>query len=121
MSYPVYKLLHLVGLFLVFTSMGGLVLHAAQGGSRHGLARGLVFGTHGIGLLLLLVSGFGMLARLGMTSNIPGWAWAKVVVWLVIGGLAALPLRVPALARPLWVVVPILGTLAAWLALFEPF
>lgn len=122
MSLLFYKVLHIVGLILVFSSVGGMALHAAQGGTRATMtSRGLVFGTHGIGLLLVFVSGFGMLAKLGMTSGIPGWAVAKIGVWVVLGGVVALPLRWPALARPLWLAAPVLGGVAAWLALYKPF
>lgn len=122
MPFEVYKLLHLIGLFLIFVSLGGLLLHVAQGGTRQSLGnRQLVFATHGFGLLLVLVSGFGMLAKLGIMANMPGWVWAKIVVWILIGGVVALPLRVQASAKPLWLLLPLLGGLAAWLAIFKPF
>lgn len=121
LSLQVYKLAHLLGLFLVFTSLGGLVLHAMNGGDRESnQRRGLVFATHGIGLLLVLVSGFGMLARLGI-HGVPGWAAVKLVIWLVIGGLVALPQRVPAASRFVWFLAPALALVAGWLALYKPF
>ncbi|MFT4625010.1 MAG: hypothetical protein ACI8PZ_003676 [Myxococcota bacterium] len=121
-SLQVYKLVHMFGLFLLFTSVGGIALHAANGGTRDSnTARGLAFGTHGIGLLLVFVSGFGMLARLGMTAGVPGWAVAKLVIWLAIGGLVMLPQRAPGTAKAVWFGAPVLAAVAVWLAITKPF
>ena len=47
-------------------------------------ARKLAGMTHGIALLLILFTGFGMIAKLGL--GFPLWVWVKlVVIWLVIG------------------------------------
>jgi len=45
---------------------------------------------HGIGLLVSLVSGFGMLAKMGMSWPWPLWIWIKVALWLVLGFLPVL-------------------------------
>ena len=121
MPFELYKVAHLFGLFLVFSSTGALALHVAQGGTRADLQRGLVFGTHGIGLLIVLISGFGMLGKLGLMAAFPGWAVGKLVLWLIVGGIVAVPLRAPASARPLWFVLPTLGAIGGWLALSKPF
>ncbi len=122
MPYEVYKILHIIGLVSIWAALGGATLHAMNGGTKAtNPSRKLVAATHGIGLFLMLLGGFGMLARLGLTQGLPGWAIAKVVLWLVVGALLAVPLRVPSLAKPLWFAMPLFAGLGAWLALSKPF
>jgi hypothetical protein len=104
-------------------ALGGVAIHAANAGTRESsLTRRLLTAAHGIALLLILVGGFGMLARLGLASGgLPGWIWAKLVIWMLFGALAALPYRRPQLARPVFLTLPLLGLAAAWLALTKPF
>jgi hypothetical protein len=118
-----YKLVHIFGILLTFVALGGLALHAVNGGTKESnRGRRLVAASYGLGLLLILVGGFGMLARLGVASaGLPGWVWAKLVIWLAIGGLLALPYRKPESGRFLWWLGPLLGVVAGWLALYKPF
>lgn len=121
-SYSVYKLVHILGILVLFLALGGLTLHAANGGDRSANhRRKMVMATHGIGLFVILLGGFGMLARLGVTAGMPGWIWAKLGIWVLLAGLVMLPYRFPVLARPLWLIVPVLGTAAAYMALYKPF
>ncbi len=121
MSYETYKLIHLISGFLLFSIAGGVALYAANGGDKAGnTLRKLVGILHGIALLGILVAGFGLLARLGI-GGIPGWVWAKLVVWLVIGGIATLPYKRPQLGKVFLWLVPLLGGVAAWLAVAKPF
>jgi uncharacterized membrane protein len=121
-SQSIYKLLHLAGILFVFVSVGGLAVHAANGGTRASNAlRKLIAGMHGIGLLVVLVAGFGMLAKLGIMGQIPGWVWAKLVIWLLLGAMVIVPYKKPSWGPALLVVLPLLGVLAAYLALYKPF
>lgn len=119
MSYEFYKVLHILGLSLVVLSLGGIILHVINGGSKesNGFRKGAMM-THGIGLLLLLVAGFGMLAKQGIHS-IPGWVAGKLVIWLLLGGLVAVAYKKQALARKLWLVVPVLVFVATTLAIYK--
>jgi hypothetical protein len=123
--YATYKLIHLLGVLLVFLSLGGRVQQAAAAGgvTGRGSATRLVSVTHGLGLFLVLLGGFGLMARLGITHGLswPGWIWVKVGVWVTLGAALALPLRFPALARPLWLILPLLGATAVYMAVFKPF
>lgn len=120
MSYNFYNLLHLFGIFLLFISLGGLFLHAINGGTKESNgARKLVAISHGVALFLILLAGFGMLARIEMSAAEP-WVIIKLVIWLVMGAALVIPYRVPQLARPLWLMLPLLGLLAAWTALNKP-
>ncbi len=122
-SATVYKLLHMVGILLVFLALGGVTLHAINGGSKQSnRARRLVAITHGLGIIVILVAGFGLLARTGAMAQggVPPWAWLKVVIWLVLAGLITVPYRKPEWARGLWLALPLLGALAAYAALYKP-
>jgi len=124
LSLDVYKLVHLFGMFMVFVSLGGVILHALNDGTREANpARRLVSITFGVGLFLVLLGGFGQMARLGLGSPATwgGWLYAKLAIWLLIGGLFTVPYRRPERAKVLWIGVPVLGLLAGWLALFKPF
>jgi hypothetical protein len=118
-----YKVVHLLGIVTLFTAMGGSVLHALNGGTRQtNAARGLVAALHGIALLLILVGGFGMMARMGMMgSGWPGWVDAKVTIWLLLPILGVIGARKPEYSRLTLVLMPMIGGLAAWIAIYKPF
>jgi hypothetical protein len=117
----IYKNLHLLGVFMILVALGGLILQQIHGTTREPVWRKPVAITHGIGMVLALVGGFGMLERLGISWPWPGWVIGKIIIWLVLGVLVALIGRVPALAKPLWWITIALGAIAAYLALNKPF
>jgi len=122
-SHQFYNVVHIVGIALLAAALGGMSLHAFNGGTRReSRARGLVAALHGTGALLVLVGGFGMLARLGFRhgASFPGWIWVKLAIWLVLGAAVLLPYRRPALARPLLFAIPVLAGLAAYMAIYKP-
>jgi len=124
MSYITYKLIHLFGLFALFVALAGMSAHAAAGHEKRDnpVYKGLLT-LHGLGALIALTGGFGLMARVGVTHGelFPGWIWAKLALWVVLGGLIALPYRNRALAKSLIFVLPFLGLLGAYLANFKPF
>jgi uncharacterized membrane protein SirB2 len=122
MSYTTYKILHLFAIFFVFLSLGGLTLRAMDHGDKgKSRARRLAGITHGLALILVLVSGFGLLARLGVQHDwvFPPWVWAKLIIWLLLGASVAF-IRKKEWHRALWWIFPILGGAAAALALLKP-
>lgn len=122
MSLAFYKVLHLFSAFLLFAALGGLTLAARARRTDADAGRKIAAASHGIALVLLLVTGFGALARLAISSPgaWPGWVWAKVVIWLALGA-ALMVRRFPGAAGLLWWLWPLLGGVAAWLALYKPF
>lgn len=121
-SYQVYKTVHLVGILMLFLSLGGVITHVINGGSRDHSWRKPLAITHGLGLLLALVGGFGLLARLGiMHGMLPGWVLAKLAIWLVFAILIGVMIRKNSWAESLWFIVLILGGVAAYLAGTKPF
>ena len=59
MSYQFYKLLHLIGVIILFSGIGA-VLATANGTTKNKLASI----ANGVGLLVIFVAGFGLMARL---------------------------------------------------------
>ena len=120
MSLLTYKVLHIFGILLGFSALGGLILHHLNGGTKANNASAKLIGmTHGIALVIIFISGFGMLHKGGY--GFPLWALVKIALWLVIGGLIAMVPRMPQHSKLFWFLVPVLGTVAGWLALFKPF
>ena len=132
-SYGVYRLIHFFGIFLLLTALGGAVMRSILGGARPAAVEPATGGTddevarrlrrligisHGVALFLILLGGFGMLARLDI--GMPAWIWAKLGVWLLLGGLIAAANRLGARARTLWIAIPVLALVAAWLAYTKP-
>ncbi|MEK2644522.1 hypothetical protein [Bdellovibrio sp. BCCA] len=121
MSYQFYKVLHLLGLMLLFFGFGGLLIAAYAKVELKKPARIMGFVTHGIGLLLILVSGFGMAARLGLVSGLPAWVQAKIGIWVLLGIGISLVKRKGYIGWPVAVLLWGLGTSAAFIAVNKPF
>jgi hypothetical protein len=122
-SYELYKVIHLVGVLVLFSVLGGAMVHAINGGTpASNAARRSITLLHGTGLLVILIAGFGLVARLDLLrGGVPGWVIGKLVIWLLAGILLTVPRRRPALARPILLVgLPILAAAAAWLAVYKP-
>jgi hypothetical protein len=123
MPYATYKLMHLLGLFTMLTVLAATSLHVLRGGSRADMpARRWFAAAHGIAALMVLTGGFGLLARIGvMHGGLPGWAYAKLVIWVALGGALFLAYRGPGMAKTLLVTVPLLAVVGAAVALYKPF
>lgn len=123
MSIATYKLMHLLGVFALLVALAGMAAHAATGQTKAENSNYRILQAfHGLGALLALVGGFGLLARMGLMAGgaMAGWIWLKVVLWLALGGLVALPYRKPASARPILLLLPLLGLIGAVLANYKP-
>ena len=117
MTFEVFKTLHILGIALVFLAFGGLIAHTINGGTREtNKKRGLMVATHGLGLVLIIGAGFGMLS-LSSPTLFPGWIHPKLLIWLLLGGLLAPAQRSPKFAAALWWIVPLLATVAGFLAI----
>ena len=120
-SYTAYKVLHLAGVILVLFSLGGLIVVNAVESQRHTSLRKLALVTNGIGLLIALIAGFGLLARLAITMPWPGWVYGKILIWLLLAGMSALIRRRPESVSLFWWGSLLLATIAAYLAVYKPF
>ena len=119
LSYEFYKVMHLTALFMIFSGIGAQILHYYNGGDKNHKGRKLVGIMHGVGLLLALVAGFGLLARIG--TGMQGWVVVKLVVWIALGGISFIAIRKPKLGPIVWVIVIALGLVGAVLARYKPF
>ena len=118
MSYEFYKVLHFAGLFLVFSAIGGQFACFMTTGSEKTPARKFMGLIHGVGLLIALVAGFGLIARLGV--GFPTWVILKLLIWITLGALPVLPAKRPELTKGTYGLLIALGIAAAYLARYKP-
>ena len=110
MDATIYKIIHLTGIAAIALGVGGMM---AGGSNRKPFAI-----CQGVGLLVMLVSGFGLLAKLHL--GYPHFAIVKTVLWVVI---ALLPMLARRLKLPLAAAMLISLTLVgimAWLGVIKP-
>ena len=110
MDATTYKIIHLIGISALALGVGGMM---AGGSNRKAFAI-----CQGVGLLVMLVSGFGLLAKLHL--GFPHFALVKTVLWVVI---AVLPMVARRLKLPLAAAMLISLTLVgimAWLGVMKP-
>ncbi len=118
MSYEFYRILHIVGVLMVFASVGATLVKASLKDASNTLNTEIRM-THGIGLLFTIIAGFGIIAKYGLAFK--GWVVVKMFIWLFYGGVTAIAIRKPDLAKPLWFASILIGILAAYLASYKPF
>ena len=124
MSLTVYKLIHILGILLVFLGLGGRAVLAAQEDPKKAPGHKLVGMLHGLGLLIVLFGGFGMLAKLGLNGEELeglGWVLGKIIIWILLGASILVPVRKPQLTSSWLVGVTILALVAGYLAFYMPF
>ena len=120
LSHAAYKLVHLAAILMLFSGIGGLwAISRNKSAGDPSAARKVLMALHGVALLLILVGGFGMLARLGLHGGWPPWVWIKIVLWLVIGAWPVVLRRIERPSTLIFLIAPILGAIAAWAALFH--
>ena len=106
-----YQVLHIIGISMVFLGYGALLARSMAAPDNVSV-RKLGSITSGIGLLLILVAGFGLISKLGHSFT-ETWILVKFVIWLILGGLIVLINRKPQLAMLLWCLLIALGATAA--------
>lgn len=106
----ILKILHLAGVFALFTSLGATLL-AGSGKKAASI-------LHGVSLLLILLVGFAMLGKPPMGKS---WWMIKLGMWLFLGVAPVLAKRK---VLPAWLVLVLsiaAAVTAAWLGLKKPF
>jgi hypothetical protein len=121
--YAIYKLIHFLGIFTLLSALTAAGMHVLRGGTRADNPHRRTLGAlHGIALFLILLGGFGMLARLGIVQGgLPVWIWLKLTIWGLLGAALTGIYRGSGMARALLLVVPVFAVLAAAIALYKPF
>ena len=108
MDPTIFKFVHYLGIFLLLVGLGGLIFAEKE-------KIKLATISHGIGLLLIFLGGFGMQ---GMTKiGFPVWFIVKVVIWLVLGATLVIAKRKLLPPAATWTLVVVLACIAAWLGL----
>lgn len=110
MSIEIYKIIHVVGISLLFFGFGAVLIQSLLMPSAKGNGRRIGFITHGLGLLFLFVSGFAMAGKSGLMSEMPLWVKLKIAIWVWAGLLITVAKR---RAQWGWLSVAILISLAA--------
>ncbi|MEM1245332.1 MAG: hypothetical protein AAGA81_09940 [Acidobacteriota bacterium] len=124
MSFTFFKLIHILGILMVFLGLGGRAVLALQPEPRKAPGQTLVGVLHGAGLMVVLLGGFGMLAKLGLTGEELqglGWLLVKMIVWIVLGGSIMIPVRRPQWTTHWLVAVTALALVAGYFAFYKPF
>ena len=115
----VYKFIHIVGVAAVVLALGGAILGTFVTGSKPAATRKLIAITHGVGLFLVILGGFGMLARLGINWPWPGWVIVKVIAWLLLGAFLSLAYKKKDAHLSIWFGTLALVAIAAASAIFK--
>lgn len=116
--FEAYKVMHLVGVFMVVAGLAAMPIVYIFGGENHP-ARKLAAMTHGGGLAIALLAGFGMLARLQI-SPAQGWVMGKLAIWLALGGMLVVAKKQYKRAGLVWILTFILAGTAGYLAIYKP-
>lgn len=116
--YETYKVLHILGVIFLFLSLGAYLMLASNKMEKGRKLAGI---THGIAALIILLGGFGLLARLEFISisSWPLWIWIKLAIWLILAVIIVLIKKIPELRTLLWFIIPILGGIAAFMAIYK--
>jgi hypothetical protein len=121
MPYEFYKVMHIFGLILTVASIGGVAQQVfTHGHKQFPGKKGLMF-LHGFGAFLVFLSGFGLMARIGLVSHEwPTWIITKMTIWLLV--LALAPTWIMRLPRPklwAWWAIPALLLIAVIAAVYK--
>ena len=121
-SYGAYKTVHIIAVLTLFLTLGGLVFMSLAKTEDKKLMR-LAMILNGVAVLIVLVGGFGLMARLNVQHGAgwPGWLKVKMGLWLAVAFFVMVPKRLPAINRLAWPLVLVLGGLAVYMAVHKPF
>ena len=125
-KYEIYRFIHFAGIFTLLFAFGSLFT-----GDK--TTKGAAIGN-GIGLLLILLGGFGMhAAPLGESgfklkdtyqimygTTFPTWMILKIVIWVILGGAMVLAKRRVISGITAWVLIIGLALASAYLAYKKP-
>ena len=82
-TYFIFKIIHLTGMFFIFSALGGHMFRAAIGSKEDNPLPKFIGMFHKLGLLLVLLSGLGLLKHFSHVNSF-GWVIAKFFVLLML-------------------------------------
>ena len=111
LGYDVYILFHLAGAFALAMAYGGLgfwALNEKEAEENRFKKHGTI--AHGVGLVAILVGGFGMLANLypGESPMSLSWVHIKLTIWVALGGGLTLLKKKPEYAKEIVIIAFVL-------------
>ena|SRR5688572_3220740 len=113
MSVDFYRVLHLIGVLMLFLGLGGMFA------VTDGKAPKLYSVLHGVGLLVMAVAGVGTLHKANLAwDNV---IFAKIACWVLLGAAPFLVRRGVLPRVSALVLVLVIGGVAIWLAKTKPF
>ncbi len=118
--YEFYKMIHVIGIFLLISGLISLFVLAWSKQELKGKIKTFSFILHGTGLLFILVSGFGLLARLKLMP-MPSWAYGKLIFWGLFALAISLVKRKGSSGFPIYAALLVLFFGASYLAIYKPF
>ncbi|HSG30913.1 MAG TPA: hypothetical protein VLB82_05140 [Thermodesulfobacteriota bacterium] len=118
-SYETYKVLHVAAVFFLLFSLSTYLIVINSNIEKFKKLAGIM---HGISMFIVLLGGFGLLARLGIIHGMdwPPWVWGKLVIWVIMGGMTFFIKKLQPQAAILWFTVPILAIIAVYFAVYKP-
>ena len=99
-----YKVLHLLGVLFLFIGLASALMPADTPNRKIALR------LHGVGLTLLLVAGFGLIAKLKI--GFEWWVIAKLLLWLAFGAMPIIGKRGLMPAPAAWGIAILCGLIA---------
>lgn len=115
-SYTIYKVIHLTCLVAFYSFYGVQILGEKEEKKYKILG--------GVASVLILVSGMGLLARIGIShgNGWPVWAIVKMVAWFILaGGIPLVAKRLPAFSKQYYWFSMILFIFLSWMINEKPF
>ena len=111
------RIIHITGIVMTFIGLTGILALKMAGGAP--LSKRMIFHfSHGIGLLVVIGTGFALAGKLGVTGE--PWVAGKGVIWVLAAASMVLANRFSKYAG--WIVaffVALVAT-AAYLAIYKP-
>jgi hypothetical protein len=121
MSYEFYKITHLLGIFLLTSGLMGVYFTVCTGAPLQGKVKTTSFALHGLGLLIMLVSGFGLLAKMGLARDMPTWVYYKLGLWAFFALAISVLKRKGHLGMPLYLLLLAGYFCSAYIGVMKPF
>ncbi len=113
MPYEFYKILHIISIFLLLTSASVGFFYSSKKSNQ-------IIG--GVSSLFILISGMGLLARIGIGGDFPLWVILKIVIWLILAiGIPISIKRFKNKATLLYWLLISFAFMAAFLVIYKPF
>lgn len=94
MTLVILKLVHFASIFVTLFSLGALGVFYFKGGAKTDPLRKTLSAVHGVALLAMIITGFGLMHGTGLVG-IPAWIIVKLLCWVGLGGIVVFARKKP--------------------------